>query len=77
MGKSRAASFALGYDIDEGAYLQAYSENVESTDPYLDESSQSEGNFSLDGYLTTHGSNVSQQFVNLVGDFKLLDVCVK
>ncbi|XXG66397.1 hypothetical protein AAC387_Pa05g3885 [Persea americana] len=43
MGKSRAAAFSLGYDIDEGAHLQAYSENVESTDPDLDESSQSEG----------------------------------
>lgn len=47
MGKSRAAAFSLGYDIDEGAHLQAFSENVESTDPDLDESSQSEGSFSF------------------------------
>lgn len=43
MGKSRAAAFALGYDIDEGAPLQVYYENIESTDPDLNDNSQSEG----------------------------------
>ncbi|XP_072974813.1 uncharacterized protein [Typha angustifolia] len=42
MGKSRAAAYALGV-YDEGTQLQAYSENVESLDSDLNESSQSEG----------------------------------
>ncbi|XP_077225720.1 SH3 domain-containing protein isoform X3 [Tasmannia lanceolata] len=43
MGKSRAAAFSLGvYDIDEGIHLQSYSDNVESSDSNLNETSQSE-----------------------------------
>ncbi|XP_058109282.1 uncharacterized protein LOC131252645 isoform X2 [Magnolia sinica] len=43
IGKSRAAAFALGvYDMDEGAHLQGYSENTDSIDPDLNESSQPE-----------------------------------
>lgn len=40
MGKSRAAAYSLGA-YDEGANLQAYSDNVESLDS--DENSQPEG----------------------------------
>lgn len=40
MGKSRAAAFALGVDIDEGAPLYAYSESVESIDQEINESSE-------------------------------------
>lgn len=45
MGKSRAAAYAVGF-YDEGTQLQAYSENVESVDSDLNDSSQSEGIFS-------------------------------
>ncbi|OAY70125.1 hypothetical protein ACMD2_14288 [Ananas comosus] len=41
MGKSRAAAYAVGF-YDEGTQLQAYSENVESVDSDLNDSSQSE-----------------------------------
>ncbi|KQK22427.1 uncharacterized protein LOC100843701 [Brachypodium distachyon] len=41
MGKSRAAAYALGA-YDEGANLQAYSDNVESLDSDLNENSQPE-----------------------------------
>lgn len=44
MGKSRAAAYSLGVGMDEGTQLYAYSENVDSVDPYLNDSSQSEGN---------------------------------
>ncbi|XP_010247384.2 PREDICTED: uncharacterized protein LOC104590415 [Nelumbo nucifera] len=45
MGKSRAAAFALGVDIDEGAHLSVYSEATDSLDTDLNEtSSHSEGN---------------------------------
>ncbi|KAF9624053.1 hypothetical protein IFM89_007751 [Coptis chinensis] len=40
IGKSRAAAFALGVDIDEGAPLHAYSETMESIDQDLNESSE-------------------------------------
>ncbi|XP_068664377.1 uncharacterized protein [Aristolochia californica] len=42
MGKSRAAAYSLGYDVDEGMQLQAYSENVDSVDQDINESSQSD-----------------------------------
>ncbi|KAL5721502.1 hypothetical protein ACHQM5_005141 [Ranunculus cassubicifolius] len=40
MGKSRAAAFALGVDIDEGAPLYAYSETVESVDQDINETAE-------------------------------------
>ncbi|ONK62002.1 uncharacterized protein A4U43_C08F35790 [Asparagus officinalis] len=43
MGKSRAAAYSLGvYDIDEGTQLHMYSENADSIDSDLNESSHSE-----------------------------------
>ncbi|KAJ6826740.1 uncharacterized protein M6B38_370515 [Iris pallida] len=43
MGKSRAAAYSLGvYDIDEGTHLHTYSEDLESVDSDLNDSSQSE-----------------------------------
>jgi hypothetical protein len=42
MGKSRAAAYALGA-YDEGANLQAYSDNADSLDSDLNENSQPEG----------------------------------
>ncbi|KAG8376312.1 hypothetical protein BUALT_Bualt09G0050200 [Buddleja alternifolia] len=44
MGKSRAAAFALGLqDIDEGAYVNTFSENNDSYDPDLNPTAPSEG----------------------------------
>ena len=41
MGRSRAAAYSLGvYDIDEGTQLHAYSENVDSMDSDLTDSSE-------------------------------------
>ncbi|KAF6137352.1 hypothetical protein GIB67_036389 [Kingdonia uniflora] len=40
MGKSRAAAFMLGVDIDEGAPLNAHSQTIDSIDSDLNESSE-------------------------------------
>ncbi|PIA64178.1 hypothetical protein AQUCO_00201452v1 [Aquilegia coerulea] len=47
MGKSRAAAFSLGVDIDEGAPLHAYSETVESLDQDINETSEASRKGSL------------------------------
>lgn len=43
MGKSRAAAFSLGVDIDEGAYINTYSDNADSLDSDTNENSHPEG----------------------------------
>lgn len=64
MGKSRAAAFALGIYVDEGADLQAY--DVESSDQDLNEGLQPNGSlfFILHQLITQHILCTGVSFLN-------------
>ncbi|PKA51999.1 DEAD-box ATP-dependent RNA helicase ISE2, chloroplastic [Apostasia shenzhenica] len=57
LGRSRAAAYALGaYDIDEGTQLNTYSDNVESIDSDVNDSSLSEASRKTSAVLNGAGS---------------------
>ncbi|KAF5178346.1 Sh3 domain-containing protein, partial [Thalictrum thalictroides] len=62
MGKSRAAAFSLGVDIDEGAPLHAYSDTVESVDQDINETSEG----SRKGSLLSNGMGGKDTIANLL-----------